>query len=124
MRSDLRCPRARARGPAGAGARHDRVQRRRPEPGEAVLEFSARLVEDHLPGPDQRPVGDGEGGTKRLRGLDQPQYRLRVDEMRVFYDVTQTTVQVLAIVTKAEAQAWLDDEGTPSASGGSGGSEG
>ena len=44
--------------------------------------------------------------------------------MRVFYDVTQTTVQVLAIVTKAEAQAWLDDEGTPSASGGSGGSEG
>ena len=61
---------------------------------------------------------------KRLRGLDQPQYRLRVDEMRVFYDVTQTTVQVLAIVTKAEAQAWLDDEGTPSASGSSGGSEG
>ena len=61
---------------------------------------------------------------KRLRGLDQPQYRLRVDEMRVFYDVTQTTVQVLAIVTKAEAQAWLDDEGTLSTSGGSGGNEG
>ena len=38
------------------------------------------------------------------------QYRLRVDEIRVFYDVTETTVEVLAIVGKAEAQAWLDQE--------------
>jgi len=28
----------------------------------------------------------------------------------VFYDVTQTTVEVLAIVTKAEAQSWLERE--------------
>ena len=50
---------------------------------------------------------------KRLRGLSQPQYRLRVGEIRVFYDVTEGTVEVLAIVTKEQAQAWLDDEGTP-----------
>ncbi len=49
---------------------------------------------------------------KRLRGLSQPQYRLRVGEIRVFYDVTETTVEVLAIVTKEQAQAWLDEEGT------------
>jgi len=44
---------------------------------------------------------------KRLRGLRQPQYRLRVGEIRIFYDVTGTTVQVLAIVTKPEADSWL-----------------
>ena len=31
----------------------------------------------------------------------------------MFYDVTEGTVEVLAIVTKEQAQAWLDDEGTP-----------
>jgi len=40
---------------------------------------------------------------KRLRGLRQPQYRQRVGDIRVFYDATETEVQVLAIVTKAES---------------------
>jgi mRNA-degrading endonuclease RelE of RelBE toxin-antitoxin system len=64
---------------------------------------------------------------KRLRGLSQPQYRLRVGDIRVFYDVTETQVQILAIVTKAEAQSWLDEEGTPTqppTRSGSGGREG
>jgi len=34
---------------------------------------------------------------KRLRGLSQPQYRLRVGEIRVFYDVTGNRVEVLAL---------------------------
>lgn len=54
---------------------------------------------------------------RRLRGLSQPQYRLRVGEVRVFYDVTPEVVQVLAIVTKAEAAAWLAEHGAPDASG-------
>ena len=33
-------------------------------------------------------------------------------------------VEVLAIVSKAVAQAWLDNQGTPSAPGGTGGGEG
>ncbi|MGC2460433.1 MAG: type II toxin-antitoxin system RelE/ParE family toxin [Steroidobacteraceae bacterium] len=45
--------------------------------------------------------------VKRLRGLSKPQYRLRVDEVRVFYDVVDETVEVLAIVLKSEAAAWL-----------------
>jgi len=49
---------------------------------------------------------------KRLRGLSQPQYRLRVGDIRVFYDVTETQVEVLAVVSKAEAQAWLNEQGT------------
>jgi mRNA interferase RelE/StbE len=64
---------------------------------------------------------------KRLQGLSQPQYRLRVGDIRVFYDVTETQVQVLAVVTKVEAQSWLDEQGTPaeeSAGGGTGGGEG
>jgi mRNA-degrading endonuclease RelE of RelBE toxin-antitoxin system len=50
---------------------------------------------------------------KRLRGLRRPQYRLRVNEIRVFYDVTETAVEVLAIVSKSEAQEWLAEAGTP-----------
>jgi len=38
---------------------------------------------------------------------------LRIDEIRVFYDVKETTVEILAIVSKTEAQKWLDKEGTP-----------
>ena len=44
---------------------------------------------------------------KRLRGLHRPQYRLRVGEVRVFYDVSGTTVEVLAVVAKSEADSWL-----------------
>ena len=44
---------------------------------------------------------------KRLRGLRQPQYRLRVGDIRMFYDVTGTTVQIPAIVAKLEADSWL-----------------
>ena len=50
---------------------------------------------------------------KRLRELKQPQYRLRVDDIRVFYDVTDEGVEILAIVPKAEAAAWLERYGKP-----------
>jgi mRNA-degrading endonuclease RelE of RelBE toxin-antitoxin system len=61
---------------------------------------------------------------KRLRGLAQPEYRLRVDEIRVFYDIKATEVHVLAVITKAAAEAWLKAEGTPSQARGTGESEG
>jgi mRNA interferase RelE/StbE len=44
---------------------------------------------------------------KRLRGLSRPQFRLRVGEVRVFYDVSDRTVEVLAIVVKSEVDLWL-----------------
>jgi hypothetical protein len=40
--------------------------------------------------------------------------------VRVFYDVTREAVEVLAIVTKAEAAHWLAEHGTPSAPSGPG----
>ena len=59
------------------------------------------------------PEKTSRSRIKRLRGLRQPQYRLRVGEVRIFYDVTGTTVQVLAIVTKLEADSWLAQFGNP-----------
>jgi mRNA interferase RelE/StbE len=73
------------------------------------------------------PTKVSKSRIKRLRGLSRPQYRLRVDDIRVFYDVTETQVQILAIVTKADAQAWLDEQGTREggpAGGRAGGGEG
>ncbi len=68
-------------------------------------------LETHL---RHEPSKVSRSRIKRLRGLTRPQYRLRVDEIRVFYDVAENRVEVLAILSKAEAQGWLGDEGTPS----------
>ncbi len=78
-------------------------------------------LERHL---RHEPTKRSKSRVKRLRGLRKPQFRLRVGEMRVFYDVTNQTVQVLAILTKTRAQAWLSSEGTPDAGGGAGEGEG
>jgi len=67
-------------------------------------------LEKHL---RYEPRSTSRSSIKRLRGLGRPQYRLRVDEVRVFYDVSGTTVHVLAIVAKSEAQAWLAQHGSP-----------
>ena len=50
---------------------------------------------------------------KRLRGLSRPQYRLRIGEVRVFYDVAEDIVEVLAVIPKSEAEAWLAQFGSP-----------
>ena len=67
-------------------------------------------IETHL---GREPTKTGRSRIKRLRGLSRPQYRLRVDEVRVFYDVSGSTVEVLAIVAKSEAEAWLAQFGSP-----------
>jgi mRNA interferase RelE/StbE len=72
-------------------------------------------IEVHL---RHEPTKVSKSRIKRLRGLSQPQFRLRVGDIRVFYDVTEAAVEILAIIEKAEAQAWLDEEGTPSPGGG------
>jgi mRNA interferase RelE/StbE len=59
------------------------------------------------------PTRTSRNRIKRLRGLNRPQYRLRVDEVRVFYDVSGETVEVLGIVAKSEAEIWLARFGNP-----------
>ncbi len=62
------------------------------------------LLETHL---RHEPEKTSRTRIKRLRGLRRPQYRLRVGDIRVFYDVSGATVEVLAIVAKSEAKSWL-----------------
>ncbi len=65
-------------------------------------------MEQHL---RHEPTKTSRSRIKRLRGLRRPQYRLRVEEVRVFYDVTDEAVEVLAMVAKSEAAAWLERHG-------------
>ena len=81
---------------------------------EAVEDFKAlranvradirAALETHL---RHEPKKVSRSRIKRLRGLRKPQYRLRIGEVRIFYDVTGTTVEILAIVAKLEADSWL-----------------
>lgn len=68
-------------------------------------------LETHL---RHEPEKASRSRIKRLRGLHKPQYRLRVDDLRVFYDVSPRKVEVLAIIHKREASKWLAQEGEKS----------
>ncbi len=67
-------------------------------------------LETHL---RHEPEKASRSRIERLRGLRQPQYRLRVGELRIVYDVIGATVQVLAIVAKSEAETWLAQFANP-----------
>jgi mRNA interferase RelE/StbE len=66
------------------------------------------LIEMHL---RHTPMKISKSRIKRLRGLRHPQYRLRIDEIRVFYDVEGGTVQILAIISKSKSAQWLEQAG-------------
>ena len=62
------------------------------------------------------PEKTSKSRIKRLREIQRPQYRLRIDELRVFYDVSYTeygegVVEVLRIREKSEAMKWLTEFG-------------
>ncbi len=65
-------------------------------------------LETHL---RHEPAKTSRSRIKRLKKMSQPQYRLRVGDVRVFYDVTEERVEVLAIVLKSEATEWLAKHG-------------
>lgn len=67
-------------------------------------------MEKHL---RYEPTRTSRSRIKRLRGIRRPQYRLLVGEYRVFYDVTDEAVEVLAIVPKPKAVEWLERYGEP-----------
>ena len=72
--------------------------------------FVRSALEVHL---RNEPTKTSKSRIKRLRGMSQPQYRLRIGEIRVFYDVVEGSVEVHAIVKKSEALAWLEKKGIP-----------
>ena len=53
------------------------------------------------------PTRVSKSRIKRLEGVSRPHFRLRVDDVRVFYDVKESTVEILAIVSKSKATTWL-----------------
>ncbi len=57
------------------------------------------------------PAKVSKSRIKRSRGLKRPQYRLRVDDIHIYYDVIETSVEVIAIISKSEANDWLAREG-------------
>ena len=61
-----------------------------------------------------QPMKTSRSRIKKLQGLAQPQFRLRVGDVRVFYDVVGAEVHVLTIVSKEKAQQWLSESGIPS----------
>jgi mRNA-degrading endonuclease RelE of RelBE toxin-antitoxin system len=65
-------------------------------------------IEKHL---RHEPTKVSKSRIKRLRGFTRPQYRLRAGDVRVFYDVAENTVDVLAIVEKSAADQWLERHG-------------
>jgi mRNA interferase RelE/StbE len=65
-------------------------------------------LETHL---RHEPTKASKARIKRLRRLVRPQYRLRLGDWRVFYDVSASEVQILAVVTKSEVEQWLQEVG-------------
>ncbi|MBI2899971.1 MAG: type II toxin-antitoxin system RelE/ParE family toxin [Planctomycetes bacterium] len=74
-------------------------------------------IERHL---RHEPTRVSRSRIKRLRGMMQPQFRLRVAGIRVFYDVTENRVEILAIVPKSRAESWLREKGKTHEEGGPG----
>jgi mRNA interferase RelE/StbE len=68
-------------------------------------------IEKHL---RHQPKRTSKSRIKRLRGLKRPEYRLRVGDVRVFYDVAGYEVHILAIISKPDSDKWLAEEGEQS----------
>ena len=57
------------------------------------------------------PDKESKSRIKRLSGLNHPQYRLRVDHLRVYYDIAGTDVILLAVMPKERTLEWLAKHG-------------
>lgn len=65
-------------------------------------------IEIHL---RYEPEKVSKSRIKRLRGMSRPQYRIRVGEFRIFYDVVGNNVEILSIIPKSKASEWLERYG-------------
>lgn len=57
------------------------------------------------------PAKESKSRIKRLKELGHPQYRLRADDLRVFYDIAGEDVVILAIMSKERTEKWLEEHG-------------
>lgn len=82
-----------------------------PEASEDYKDLKARdrsvvreAINSHLM---NSPTKESKSRIKRLRELEHPQYRLRVNDLRVFYDVVGDEIVILGILEKSATDAWL-----------------
>ena len=83
---------------------------------EAVEDFKAlranvradirTALETHLRHEPEKP---SRSRIKRLRGLRQPQYRLRVGNFRIFYDAVEEAVNIIQILSKEASLEYLKE---------------
>jgi mRNA-degrading endonuclease RelE of RelBE toxin-antitoxin system len=74
-------------------------------PYDAVRIVSA--MEEHL---QLEPERISASRIKRLRGSQDATFRLRVGEYRVFYDVADVYVDVIAVLHKSDTEAFYQEE--------------
>lgn len=51
----------------------------------------------------ERFANTGAGNVKRLQGIDPPEYRLRVGDYRIRFELDRATIRVLRIRNRREA---------------------
>ena len=70
----------------------------------AVVDVAQRLL-------STEPTRISKSRIKRLRDLESLQYRLRVGEFRVLYDVFDDKVLILRVLAKADVDEYLREMG-------------
>src|SRR3989442_13557190 len=78
------------------------LKRLRPYDRGAILNSIDRILTTN-------PTLVSKARIKRLRQPAPTQYRLRVGEFRILYDVEEQTVKILLILSKQEAERQLGD---------------
>ena len=86
-----------------------------------ILSPEAKRSLEKMKGNDRSLIRDGiikhlsyepekisKSRIKRLKGIEKPQYRLRIENVRIYYDVRENTVEILAIIPKEMTAAWLE----------------
>ena len=66
----------------------------------------ADRMEKHL---GSEPMKESKSRIKRLKGISDPDYRLRVGNYRVFYNVTEGRVDVLRVMHKDETHKYYEE---------------
>ena len=71
-----------------------------------------KAISTHL---QNEPQKVSKSRIKRLRGLRRPEYRLRIDQVRVYYDVNEddSRVEILRVIPKLQTYKYLEEEGIP-----------
>src|SRR5262249_56108062 len=81
---------------------------------QALRSFERRKVLDaierHL---RHEPTKESRSRIKRLRELTRPQYRLRVDDIRIFYDIVDEVVEIIAVIPKSQPAECLPRAALP-----------